>query len=183
MDKKPFEIINDIYDAFIDVEIRALRKISNDCITEYSIEHSYDLFLLSLISYSIAKLLEKPHYWKDKTRATLAGKADKALQRSIIFAKEKNQEGFTNSLNQVIQEMTQADVQDKRFVRDMFEKARVKAAARLYAQGISLGAASELTQIDKRDILEYAGKTMMFDKFGKTKKMKERLRDVRRIFK
>jgi hypothetical protein len=78
--------------------------------------------------------------------------------------------GSINSLEKV----------DLRFVRNLVSKGKLKTAATMYAQGISLGLASEMTGMSKQDVLDYAGKTMMFDRVKEEISVKERLKAARR---
>ncbi|MBI5158558.1 hypothetical protein HY992_00375 [Candidatus Micrarchaeota archaeon] len=71
---------------------------------------------------------------------------------------------------------------DRRYVRTVVEKARLKIASRLYAQGISLGNAAEITGVSKRDVAHYSGKTMVHDRAGVTKNITERLGGVLKLF-
>ncbi len=54
-------------------------------------------------------------------------------------------------------------------------------AVTLYAQGMSLGIASDLTGIEKHEILDYAGETMMFDRFRDAVTILERMKVVRKL--
>ena len=54
-------------------------------------------------------------------------------------------------------------------------------AATFYAQGMSLGVASEMTGMEKQEILDYAGQTMMFDRLKDEKTIKERMRIARQL--
>ena len=74
------------------------------------------------------------------------------------------------------------DEKDRRFVKGILTKGRLKIASTLYAQGISLGNAAEMTGTDKREVLLYAGQTMMFDRLKEKKSMEERMKDLREIF-
>ena len=60
-------------------------------------------------------------------------------------------------------------------------KGRLKVAATMYAQGVSLGLASEMTGIEKQEIMDYAGKTMMFDRVKDEKTVLERIKNARNL--
>jgi hypothetical protein len=49
-------------------------------------------------------------------------------------------------------------------------------AATFYAQGMSLGVSSDMTGVEKQEILDYAGQTMMFDRMKEEKTIKERMK-------
>ena len=70
---------------------------------------------------------------------------------------------------------------DPRFVVDLVTKGKLKMAATLYAQGMSLGVASEMTGMEKQEILDYAGETMMFDRLKDEKPIAERMKFARKL--
>ena len=75
-----------------------------------------------------------------------------------------------------------SEASDRRFITDMLSKAKLKVASTLYAQGFSLGNASEITGVEKREIQSYAGGTMMFDRVKPEKTMVQRLKILMKIF-
>jgi hypothetical protein len=70
---------------------------------------------------------------------------------------------------------------DPRFVVDLVTKGRLKMAATFYAQGMSLGIAAEMTGLEKQEILDYAGETMMFDRLRTEKGIAERMKAARKL--
>ena len=70
---------------------------------------------------------------------------------------------------------------DPRFVVDLVTKGRLKMAATFYAQGMSLGVAAEMTGLDKQEIQDYAGETMMFDRLKDEKGIAERMKTARKL--
>lgn len=86
-------------------------------------------------------------------------------------------EGFTE-LEHAIASL---DEKDPRFVIDLITKGKLKTAATFYAQGLSLGVASEMTGLDKQEILAYAGETMMFDRLRDEKSIAERMKVARKL--
>ena len=64
---------------------------------------------------------------------------------------------------------------------DLVTKGRLKMAATIYAQGIGLGVAAEVTGLDKQEILDYAGETMMFDRLKEEMTIGDRLKNARKF--
>ncbi|MBI5047018.1 hypothetical protein HZC07_04800, partial [Candidatus Micrarchaeota archaeon] len=54
-------------------------------------------------------------------------------------------------------------------------------AATMYAQGLSLGVSSQTTGLEKQEILDYAGETMMFDRLKDVKDISERMKFARKM--
>ncbi|MCX6769715.1 MAG: hypothetical protein NT051_03475, partial [Candidatus Micrarchaeota archaeon] len=103
--------------------------------------------------------------------SSCAAHAKSADYRSLIACQAK--------LLNTIEKM---DDEDRRFVKGILQKGRLKIASSLYAQGLSLGNAADVTGTDKRELLLYAGQTMMFDRVKETLTIQQRMKDLREIF-
>jgi hypothetical protein len=107
---------------------------------------------------------------------------DASLKSCVSAAKARNDAQTVACLKKSLQLISSLDAKDRRFVTTLGEKARLKIASTLYAQGFSLGMASEITGVGQREIMSYAGGTMMFDRLKSEVRMSERLRRARKIF-
>lgn len=94
----------------------------------------------------------------------------------------ESREKYLTALDNLEETVREMESEDPRFVKSLMEKGRLKTAAILYAQGISLSLASELTGVPKQDIMDYSGKTMMADKVMDTVSMRERIKSAKKIF-
>jgi hypothetical protein len=159
---------------------KKLRKIKDALIKEASMSANKLYFELAVVAYILSKITSKPRltapeyqdYLKDievgvreLTNAVRQGKKDTEL-----FAYIKKIESSVKKMEKV----------DQRFLRDIVSKGRLKLAATMYAQGLSLGIASEMSGIEKQDIQDYSGNTMMFDRVKEEVKLKERLKKLKR---
>ena len=85
-------------------------------------------------------------------------------------------------LNDIMDLGCSVDDKDKRFVENIVTHGRVKIGSTLYAQGLSIGKASEIAGVSKEKIFQYSGRTLISDRFGKTISIKERVNNVKSIF-
>ena len=177
-----FEAVIEIFEAFNRRDIKELRKISNKCTNSLVLAEERGMLGLSVISYALAKMLEKPRYGKSDKWDEFASNTQKKLRECSVYAKEGKTSEFKACVEELEKGMQETEDRDKRYVRDLLYKARIKIASTLYAQGFSLGSAAELTGASERDIASYAGKTMIFDRAGRTKSIGERLEGVRKLF-
>jgi len=69
------------------------------------------------------------------------------------------------------------------YITEVLKQARIKKGGRVYEHGISIGRASQLMGISSWELRSYVGGTKLSDiRVVDSKKMKQRLMDVRRIF-
>lgn len=170
-------------EAFEAGDLIKLRLLSNDCIEKAALKQSKELVQLSLIAYSLSKILSKEHIicninWPE-ARNRILEDIDFALT-----ALEKNDlKAFNNSLNDISGHITGIDKQLGNFVIDLMEKARLKQASRVYAFGLSLKAAVELTGTQEQELLKYIGGTRLADERIEKKGINDRLKDLKKILK
>lgn len=168
--------------ALSDRDVRAMRKINDRCIEETALKFEQPTYYFALISYVLSKIISKPRYFKQKKAKESLSSLSLMLRLCESQAKNADYAGLTATQNKVLSSIEKMDERDRRFVKSILTKGRLKIASTLYAQGISLGNAAEMTGTDKREVLLYAGQTMMFDRLHEKKTMEERMKDLREIF-
>ena len=171
-----------IANALTDHDVRAMRRINDRCIEETAIKFESSTYLFALISYVLSKIISKPRYYKQKKSKDALSALSLSLRLCESQAKNADYSGLAATQNKILSSIEEMDEKDRRFVKGILTKGRLKIASTLYAQGISLGNAAEMTGTDKREVLLYAGQTMMFDRLKEKKSMEERMKDLREIF-
>lgn len=171
-----------ILDAFDSNNQVKLRQLSNDLIEEAALKSDSVLAQLSLIAYSLHKMLSKPHI-------IAAGKWIK-IKSTIIFSlnkasehlKNKNFSEFKKELDNISKKVFQVDSSMGNYTANLYEKAKIKQASRAYAFGLSLMQAVNLTGADEKELLFYIGGTKIHDKEKSIKGIKERKKLLEGIF-
>jgi hypothetical protein len=171
-----------ISSALSDADVRAMRKINDRCIEETAIRFQQPTYQYALISYVLSKILTKPRYTKEPEGRAKIMQIASLLRTCEEQAKQADYRALIATQGKVLLTIEKMDEADRRFVKGILQKGKLKIASTLYAQGISLGNAAEMTGTDKRELLLYAGQTMMFDRVKETKTITQRMRDLREIF-
>ena len=155
------ELTKLVQHAFLNKNQKKMRKALDKILDEATIEFSAELYSLSVISYVLSKILSKPRYYGRPYQESFL-RIKQILAFMVKNAKDKKK--FMSGIDNLEETILTMEVRDKRYVKSLMEKGRLKTAAILYAQGVSLGMASEITGISSQEIMDYAGKTMMFDR-------------------
>ena len=171
-----------ISSALSDNDVRAMRKINDRCIEETAIRFQQPTYQYALISYVLSKILTKPRYIKAQDGKSKISQIAALLCNCEVQAKSADYRALLATQEKVLATIEKMDEDDRRFVKGILQKGKLKIASVLYAQGISLGNAAEMTGTDKRELLLYAGQTMMFDRVKETKTISQRMRELREIF-
>lgn len=167
------EFVKKLAKSFEDEDSAALRDISNKAIEEAVMNEEPLLVNISLIAYSLSKLVTKPHLLKSP--------------KWIVFKKDildhLQQVPTEKLLEQAIKDVIKFDAETGNYVEDLIYKARVKQASRAYALGLSLGKAASLTNVPKEELSRYVGKTLIHERpFVQSKTVRERYKIARDVF-
>lgn len=138
-------------------------------------------FNLAVYSYVLSKIVSKPRFLRRENDVKLdeIGKVmEKLVRQYNSFIVEKQILDTFDELGQAVESLEE---HDQRFIIDLVTKGKLKMAVTLYAQGMSLGIASDLTGMEKQEILNYAGETMMFDRFRDAVTILERMKVARKL--
>lgn len=172
--------VDEMISAFRKRDAKKLRKLNDSLLREASLSQSERLYCFAVISYVLFKILSKPRFLEKKYAERLE-KIEEIMKKTHLCPATCPSIVQCPLLIEFENAIKNLEADDPRFVIDIYSKARLKVAATLYAQGISLGRASEITGMEKQEILSYAGHTMMFDRVKEEKTVQDRLKALKEI--
>ncbi|MBI5051577.1 hypothetical protein HZC08_02345 [Candidatus Micrarchaeota archaeon] len=169
----------EIQSAFRKRNQKKLRKLNDKVMKMGVMEFNQMLYDLAVISYILSKIVSKPRFLDKKyeKEMILIDKTLSSMVKSLSNGCEDWKQLFSTMQNAI----SSLEKEDPRFLTNLVSKGKLKVASILYAQGLSLGTASEYTGMTKQDILDYAGKTMMFDRVKEEKSIMDRLKFARKF--
>jgi hypothetical protein len=174
-------LLKQLKEAFEKRDVSALKDLSNKCIENAALTEDEGMVNLSLISYALSKLLSKPHFLQDPGWRKFESDISKDLESLLRNGKKPRP---SKVLRDVIDDISGMDASLGYYVRDVVEKARIKQASRIYAMGLSLSKAAELTKADKFMVYEYIGETKVHEgAFVSTKSILDRYKYARKVLK
>ena len=159
---------------------RKMRK-ANDKIMMGSISgFPKELYDLAVYSYVLSKILSKPRFmgraYTDKHK-----EIDKILSGLVSASDVNDKKTFAIFLKELSFSIQNIESSDSRYLISMIDKGKLKTAATLYAQGFSLSAAAKMTGMDQQEIMDYAGKTRMFDRVEEQMPVSKRIKKAQRM--
>lgn len=165
-----------ILKAFRQRKQKELRKENDRLVQQAVLTFTQPVFELAVLSYILSKIVSKPRFLHPEMEPQL-----RELERRLDGLLKANEEELLPSIRHVEKAIEELEGEDPRFMVNLLSKGRLKVAAIMYAQGVSLGLASEMTGVQKQDIMDYASKTMMFDRLKEEKSIHKRLKTARRL--
>ena len=174
MDKQE---LRNLHKHFMARDSRKLRKLNDKFTDSVAIDFNQMAFLLAVVAYVLSKISSKPRYQENH-------KENRAIEKLLEqLGSEEDERSCLTILDQLVERLRLLDEKDKRYVNDLIHKAQVKIGGTLYAKGFSLGTSAEKTQVEKQEILEYAGRSAIYDRVTEEIPLEDRLKKVRSLFK
>ncbi len=160
-----------------------VKNLSNRVIHSASINQDPDSISLAVVIYSLSKIIEREKY---KSYANW-GRFFRAYLRCIdnsITALEKNDLDLFREQMQLVRSLIQnLSGNLKNYISEVFRKAEINKASRIYEHGISMEQTAGLLGITIWELAEYAGQTGISDvDLSVTMPVKQRIKQALEIF-
>lgn len=140
-----------------------LKSLSNQTIHVAAISQDADNVVVAVLIYSLGKVMERSHYrdmegWDGFYDVVVKnlGLAAKKLEDRNVEGARKNLGAIRNSLNRI-------DGNLGEYIKDVFRKAEINKAFKLYEHGLSSEATAELLGVSLWDMASYIGQSHIGD--------------------
>jgi hypothetical protein len=158
-----------------------LKELSNQIIHSTSVYQTEGLIAISVILYSLSKLIERKEHLSLKDWSTFIEKTNSSLNDAITSLKEDNQKEFEDGLIAIRSSIEKITI--KPFVHEVLRNAAINKASRLYEHGLSLEQTAKLLGISQWELSEYTGQTGIPDvKYASTLDIKKRAKTALEFF-
>ena len=162
-----------------------IRSLSDKTTNTASLTHDPDNIAIAVIVYSLSKLLEKEGYSKLTGWKNFYGKFLRCIDHVIDAIKRNNEKMITTELNSLRQSIMNISGSLKNQIQDIFRKASINKASKIYEHGISMEKTAKLLGISMYELASYAGQkgeTSSSTNAAKGVDIKSRLKTVMEIF-
>jgi hypothetical protein len=161
-----------------------IKNLSETVIHQSSIEQNPNIISVAVIIYSLSKLIERESYksyknWENFYRAYIRG-----IENMINALEKNNINDFKEEINQIIKLIQNLSGNLKIYIGEVFRKAKINKASRVYEQGISMEKTAKILGISLWELAEYSGRTRIGDMdLSITMPIKNRIKIVQEVFK
>ena len=187
LDKKELENILDILErtkkAVKDDDIIELKELSNRTIHSASIYQDSESIMIAVIVYSLSKLIERKETLDSKGWGKFISSSLGYIDKIIFSLKKNNIEEFKQNLKKIRLGIDSLDKSSRTYVKQVFRKASINKASKIYEHGISMEQTAKLLGITIWELAEYAGQTNISEEMTKTVAVKQRIKLAMRLFK
>jgi len=169
--------------AIKEEDIVTIKELSNRTIHSSAIYQDPDNINIAVILYALSKIIERTHYrelegW-DKFHETYENSLDNAL----IALKRNDIEVYREQIDRIKESVHNLSGHLKTYIEEVFRKANINKASRLYEHGISMESTAKILGVSIWELNSYVGQTGIADiDLAYTLEIKQRLKNAEEIF-
>ncbi|MBU3924022.1 MAG: hypothetical protein KJ592_03835 [Nanoarchaeota archaeon] len=160
-----------------------LKALSNQTIHTAALSQDADNIVVAVLVYSLGKVMERGHYremegWDEFYSAVIKNLdlAARALGKNDVDGARDYLGAIRNSLNEIEGDLS-------RYIKDVFAKAEINKAFKLYEHGLSSEATAKLLGVSLWDMASYIGQSNIGDaKIAISMDVRQRLKIAEGIF-
>jgi hypothetical protein len=170
-------ILNETKDAINKQDSVKLKELSNQTIHTVSVSQDPDNIAIAVIVYSLNKIVERNYLKKNKLIISI-------IDDLIINLKENNEKRIKKNLDLLRKNLVNITGSLKKYILEVFKKASINKASKIYEHGISMERTASLLGITMYDLASYAGQKETLNISSKQNyNVKSRIKLVMDIFK
>ena len=152
-------ILEETRRAISDNDPYRIKRLSSQTIHSAAVYQDMDNIMVAVLVYALSKIMERDHYremqgWNEFYKAML-----KNIDSAIIALEKDDLERFRTAVGKIRGDVEKISSNLKSYMRDVFYKAEVNKASKLYEHGLSLEQTSHLLGVSLWDLSSYVGQS------------------------
>ena len=157
--KNVLRILEETREAIAAKNYAEIKNLSNQTINTAALTQDPDNISVAVIVYSLSKILERPTYKQLPGWTNFYKLLIRSLDHSIIDIKRNDFEDFRKDFEAIRKGIDNLSGKLKEYIQQVFRRAQINKASRLYEHGISMEQTARLLGITMFELADYAGKT------------------------
>jgi len=140
-----------------------IKSLSNQIIHNASIHQDPDIISTAVIIYSLSKLLEQEVYKENRSWDNFYNQYIQHLKKAVQLLKKDDIAEFRQEIDLIRKLIQGLSGKLKDYIKDVFRKARINKASKIYEHGISMEKTARILGVSLWELAEYSGKTKVAD--------------------
>lgn len=177
-------ILKETREAMTRGDAVTVKSLSNQTINTSALAQDPDNIAVAVIVYSLGKVLERQQYqefrgWKDFYSHVLD-----SMDHSIKDLEAGNDKNLGRDLEIINKEIEKLSGKLKKYIQDVFWKAKINKASKIYEHGISMEQTAKLLGITLYELASYTGQARIEDvPLENTLDVRKRIKTAMELFK
>ena len=156
-------ILRETKEAIKREDVIVLRELSNQTIHTASTTQDPDNVAIAVIIYSLGKIIERRQENKGKKYLKICDKIIYLIDKIIESLNNHNELKAREYLNLIRKKINRFSDKYKEYIKDVFQKASINKASKIYEHGISMERTASLLGITMFDLASYSGQKGVTD--------------------
>ncbi len=164
-------------------DVVELKEISNKTIHSSTIYQDEDNILVAVVFYGLSKIIERGRKYYKENYQKYKKQYLKILDDAMQHLEKKEDKKFKQHVSKLIRSsMISEDL--KQHLKDLFQKAKLNKAGKVYEHGISMEKTAKLLGVSQWELAEYTGQIKTGEmKQEETMNIQKRIKLAEEIFK
>jgi hypothetical protein len=160
-----------------------LKSLSDQTVHSATVSQDADNVIVAVLVYSLGKVMERANYRNMEGWAGFYSAVLKNLNEAIVALEARKVVLARKSLGRIRERLNEIEGNLGRYVKDVFRKAEVNKAFKLYEHGLSSERTADLLGVSLWDLASYIGQSNIGDaKVGVTMPVKDRVKMAEGFF-
>ncbi len=151
------KILKETKKAILKDDFVTIKNLSNQTTNTAALTNDPDNITIAVLIYSISKLLERENYKKLPGWNEFYESIFKCLDDAILSISKNDAEKIKESLDNLRNSLLKVSGNLKKYISDVFRKASINKASKLYEHGLSMERTAKLLGITLYELASYAG--------------------------
>ncbi|MFA5856593.1 MAG: hypothetical protein WC867_04495 [Candidatus Pacearchaeota archaeon] len=178
------EVLEDACSALKREEFLDIKRLSNEVIHNSSTSQDPDVISVAVILYSISKIMEREKHKDYKNWPKFYKNMINSLNALTVHLRKNNIDKFRNEMEFIRNLIQNISGSLKYYIQDVFRKASINKASKIYEHGISMEKTAKILGISIWELTEYAGQVQTSNNDSNAYlSVKERIKIAEEIFK
>ena len=178
------EVLEQAKKAIRDEDVIKLKELSNQTVHSSSIDQDPDNIAVAIVLYALSKIIERIRYREYKDWPRFQKTYESSIDNAIIALRKNDIEVYRDQIAKIQYIIEKLSGHLKKYIQEVFRKAQINKASRIYEHGISLEKTAKILGVTLWELNSYVGNTGIADvNLAYTLDLKQRLKNAEDIFK
>jgi len=150
-------VLEETIKAVKEENVVKIKELSNQTTHTASISQDPDNIAVAVIIYSIGKIIERGIDGSVKKCDSSCFQISSYLEKIIEALKKNDEQKVREYLSLIRKKIYKLSDKYKQYIKDVFEKASINKASKIYEHGVSMERTASLLGITMFDLASYAG--------------------------
>ena len=165
-------------------DVITIKDLSNRTVHASSVYQDPDNINIAVILYALSKIIERTHYHEMEGWNKFEKIYTESIDNALLALKRKDIEAYRSQIERVRDGVDKLSGHLKEYIEEVFRKASINKASRLYEHGVSQEVAAKILGISQWELNQYVGNTGIADvNLAYTLDIKLRIKNAQDIFK